>query len=1026
MPLGVREVLLVVRAQESATGVLSNLATSFRKLNKQQQAAANAQIKQGKALVAVGVGIAAVGAAGIKFMVDNTKAAIDYNKQVAYTKTQMQGVKGTMDQVANVGLTVAKNIPVAFDSIQGGLYDIFSSMDVNLAQSKVLLTSFSKAAVAGQVSLQDSGRATIGIMNAYHLSIDQVNNVNDVMFELVRKGVGTYADFARVIGLAIPSAAKAGESYKQLAGMMAFLTRNGLSASSAASAAARGLDAIVKVGQGGFQNIGKVIVNSLGLAGQKAAEFANRTVDIATAGGKLRPVTDIMKQMAKALGGLTDLQRSAVLKELFKNNGGTIQAFRFLMPASTTAGAKQLAALAGDMENAKGATQAAFNVMKNTPAEKIAQLSNDWKVFRVELGNGLLPVLGKLAGFFGAIVGWMDKLSARDVKIIGWVIAVTSVLITLTGIVIAVAGAIAILGAVLGGVELLGAPILVTVGLIVAAVVALAVAAFFVIKYWQPISTWFHNMWFDMWHWINSVWQMIVKFLTTTWSDITKSFTIAMNFIRRIWNDIWSWMVTALKVFLTILLLPFVAFWLIFRKPITDFWNWIHPFVSAGWTKLIGIWNGFTGALRNGWNAIWKYITTWTKTEWDVVRSIFTGAIHAVEVSWDSFWNGLKGAATATWKFIVRGWDVSFWNPIKAGFKSAVHILSSLWDGIERAMGSPINWVIQHVWNDGIVKVWNVAAGITGAPKLHDASLLKFAEGAIVNKPTMGVFGEAGPEMILPLSKPKRMMELLGSIMPMHAGGGIFGSIGGVISGIGNWISSGVKGLEAKILGPVEHLVESIPGSGLFTTYLVDAGKKIIDGLVNKITSAAKNFVSTSGGPGMPGPGGGAPAANAALARRLYPPWGSGGQWIAWNNVAMRESGWNQFAQNASSGAYGIPQALPGSKMGAAANPPQSNPTAQIRWMVGYIKGRYGTPAGAWAHEQSAGWYRNGGYLPRGQWGIVGENGPEPIKVNNNGALIRPNRGGGAPQQNITIYTNEINPRQHAAELGWELARRSG
>jgi SLT domain-containing protein len=81
----------------------------------------------------------------------------------------------------------------------------------------------------------------------------------------------------------------------------------------------------------------------------------------------------------------------------------------------------------------------------------------------------------------------------------------------------------------------------------------------------------------------------------------------------------------------------------------------------------------------------------------------------------------------------------------------------------------------------------------------------------------------------------------------------------------------------------------------------------------------------------------------------------------------MRESGWNQHALNASSGAYGIPQALPASKMGAAANPPESNPTAQINWMISYIKGRYGDPIGAEAHEQSAGWYDQGGWLMPGQ-----------------------------------------------------------
>ncbi len=132
------------------------------------------------------------------------------------------------------------------------------------------------------------------------------------------------------------------------------------------------------------------------------------------------------------------------------------------------------------------------------------------------------------------------------------------------------------------------------------------------------------------------------------------------------------------------------------------------------------------------------------------------------------------------------------------------------------------------------------------------------------------------------------------------------------------------------------------------------------------VAAAAAAAASSGGGAGSPTPGGGNAGANAALARKLYPAWGSGAQWTDWNNVAMRESGWNQYARNASSGAYGIPQALPASKMGAAANPPQSNPGAQINWMIGYIKQRYGNPAGAWAHELSAGWYDNGGKLPTG------------------------------------------------------------
>lgn len=128
-------------------------------------------------------------------------------------------------------------------------------------------------------------------------------------------------------------------------------------------------------------------------------------------------------------------------------------------------------------------------------------------------------------------------------------------------------------------------------------------------------------------------------------------------------------------------------------------------------------------------------------------------------------------------------------------------------------------------------------------------------------------------------------------------------------------------------------------------------------------------------GAGAPGPGGGAPSANAALARRLYPEWGSGANWEMWNYIAERESGWNNTITNGGrpynpyTVAYGIPQALPAIKMGAAANPPESNPTAQIHWMHDYIEGSHSYGSGlaaAYNNEVNASWYDQGGMLMPG------------------------------------------------------------
>jgi hypothetical protein len=103
-----------------------------------------------------------------------------------------------------------------------------------------------------------------------------------------------------------------------------------------------------------------------------------------------------------------------------------------------------------------------------------------------------------------------------------------------------------------------------------------------------------------------------------------------------------------------------------------------------------------------------------------------------------------------------------------------------------------------------------------------------------------------------------------------------------------------------------------------------------------------------------------AASSNVALGQRLAGGygWGSGPQWTCLDELWTRESGWQAQVWNyGGSGAYGIPQALPASKMAAAGGDYMTDPATQIRWGLGYIASAYGTPCGAWAHETADGWY---------------------------------------------------------------------
>ncbi|WP_407659760.1 aggregation-promoting factor C-terminal-like domain-containing protein [Kineococcus indalonis] len=80
-------------------------------------------------------------------------------------------------------------------------------------------------------------------------------------------------------------------------------------------------------------------------------------------------------------------------------------------------------------------------------------------------------------------------------------------------------------------------------------------------------------------------------------------------------------------------------------------------------------------------------------------------------------------------------------------------------------------------------------------------------------------------------------------------------------------------------------------------------------------------------------------------------------QFSCLDSLWTKESGWDHTADNPTSSAYGIPQALPGRKMATAGADWETNPVTQITWGLGYIERSYGTPCSAWAHSESHNWY---------------------------------------------------------------------
>lgn len=152
------------------------------------------------------------------------------------------------------------------------------------------------------------------------------------------------------------------------------------------------------------------------------------------------------------------------------------------------------------------------------------------------------------------------------------------------------------------------------------------------------------------------------------------------------------------------------------------------------------------------------------------------------------------------------------------------------------------------------------------------------------------------------------------------------------------------------------NLVQVVDGKTISTNTLASWVKKAPVNKVILVGTATTSSSSSSSGSSSANYGTTTPVGTAqsiAHAKVIAKGW-SESEFTCLVNLWQKESGWRTTAHNASSGAHGIPQALPGSKMGAGW---QSDANVQITWGINYIAGRYSTPCGAWAHSQSSGWY---------------------------------------------------------------------
>jgi hypothetical protein len=270
---------------------------------------------------------------------------------------------------------------------------------------------------------------------------------------------------------------------------------------------------------------------------------------------------------------------------------------------------------------------------------------------------------------------------------------------------------------------------------------------------WADATGWFKRMWSDLSGIASRIWNDITGFFKRIYRDVSGAIGSVVDFISRHWRlliviftgpigfvidliykfrrqvggffeALWHTVSTAVKLLVRDVIGGFVALWLAVSGIARFIWRDVSGAFTMLWHALTGlvrvIWRDLTG----GFSIIWHALTDLARFIWRDVSGAFTGLWHAlvdlVKLIWHDLtggftllWHGLVDIATKIWHEVSHPFQM-LWDGLKLGFQDVVHGIDSVWHKLGNIFRVPINFLIQYVYDDGIVKVWNFVMDVVG------------------------------------------------------------------------------------------------------------------------------------------------------------------------------------------------------------------------------------------------------------------------------------------------------------------------